>query len=255
MKTALTWLALSLTLSLSSLAGAAPLTVFAAASLTDALGEVGRAFDRASGNTTTFQFAGSQTLLTQLQQGARADVFASAGTAQFDPLLKSGAVTDERVFARNRLVIIAPGGNPTVKTLSDLAKPGVKLVVAGAAVPVGDYTRRMLAAVDAGGTYGPDFGKRVLGNVVSEETSVRQVALKVQLGEADAGVVYVSDVTPDLKKDVREVGVPTRFNPVARYPVGVLKDAGQPGAARAFVRFLLSPQGQRILNKWGFLKP
>lgn len=246
---------IALILSLFGIAAAAPLTVFAAASLTDALGEVGRAFDKASGHTTTFQFAGSQTLLTQLQQGARADVFASANAAQFGPLLRSGAIEGGQVFARNRLVIIAPRGNPTVGTLADLAKPGVKLVVAGAAVPVGDYTRRMLAAVDAGGAYGVDFSKRVLGNVVSEETSVRQVALKVQLGEADAGVVYVSDLTPGLKKDVRLIGVPTRFNQVARYPVGVLKEANSPEAARAFVRFLLSPDGQRILNKWGFLRP
>ena len=238
-----------------SAAGAAPVTVFAAASLTDALGEVGKAFDASSGNTTTFQFAGSQALLAQLRQGARADVFASAGAAQFDPLLKSGEVLDERIFARNRLVIIAPRGRSAVKTLADLARPGVKLVVAGAGVPVGDYTRRMLAAVDAGKTFGADFSARALGNVVSEETSVRQVALKVQLGEADAGVVYASDVTPGLKGDVRTIGVPARFNQVASYPIGVLKEAASPEAARAFVRFLLSPQGQRILSKWGFLRP
>ncbi|GGL00079.1 molybdate ABC transporter substrate-binding protein [Deinococcus radiotolerans] len=247
----LTLLALLL---LSPTAGAASLTVFAASSLTDAFTEIGRAFDARTGHRTTFQFAGSQVLRAQLEGGARADVFASANDAQFTPLLGRGVVSRE-VFARNRLTVIAPAGSGKVRTLRDLAGSGVRLVVAAPNVPVGEYTRRMLAAVDRSGTYGKDFAARALKNVVSEEGNVRQVALKVSLGEADAAVVYASDVTPTLKKSVRVVPLPTRFNQTAAYPLGVVQSSANPEAARAFVAFVKGREGQAILRRWGFLSP
>ncbi|ADV66375.1 molybdate ABC transporter substrate-binding protein [Deinococcus maricopensis] len=240
------------------LAGAAhaePLTVFAAASLTDAFTELGRAFDARTGHRTTFQFAGSQTLRAQLEGGARADVIASANAAQYDPLVRAGLVEPARTFARNRLILIAPRRSARVQTLADLARPGVRLVLADRSVPVGDYARRMLSAIDASGTYGRDFSARVLRNVVSEEPNVRQVALKVQLGEADAAVVYATDLTPALKGSVRAVALPSRFNQTATYPLGAVRNAGAPNAARQFVQYVLSPDGQRILRKWGFLSP
>lgn len=238
----------------ASLAGAANLTVFAASSLTDAFTELGRAFDAASGHTTTFSFAGSQALRTQLEGGARADVYASANAAQFDPLVKAGLIEGGQPFVRNRLTVVAPRNNPKVTKLADLAQPGVRLVLADKNVPVGAATRAMLEAVGKGGGYGPDFAARVLKNVVSEEPNVRQVALKVQLGEADAAVVYTTDVTPALRPSVRTIGLPTRFNPPVSYPIGVLK-SGQGEAGRAFVAYVLSPAGQQILKKWGFLAP
>lgn len=244
----------TLLLSLGS-ASAANLTVFAAASLTDAFAEIGQAFDAKTGHTTRFQFAGSQALRTQLDHGARADVYASANNAQFDPLVKSGLVTAGQPFLSNRLAVIAPKNNAKVQTLADLSKPGLKLVIADKAVPVGDYTRRMISAIDKSGAYGQDFSGRFLKNVVSEEPNVRQVALKVQLGEADAAVVYSSDVTPALRPSVRVITLPTRFNQSASYPIGTLKDAASPEAAQAFVKFVLSGEGQAILKKWGFLKP
>lgn len=236
-------------------ATAANLTVFAAASLTDAFTELGRAFDARTGTTTTFQFAGSQALRTQLENGARADVYASANDAQYIPLVRAGLLTPGQPFARNKLTLIAPKNNPALQTLNDLGRPGLKLVIADRAVPVGDYTRRMLLAVDRAGTYGKDFSARVLKNVVSEETNVRQVALKVQLGEADAAVVYATDVTPTLKPLVRVIALPTRFNQMASYPLGVLQDAPSPDAARAFVAYVQSADGQKVLRKWGFLSP
>lgn len=235
-------------------AQAAGLTVFAAASLTDAFSELGRAFDAQTGNKTTFQFAGSQALRTQLEQGARADVYASANSAQFDPLVRAGLLGGGRMFASNKLAIVAAQRGP-VSRLSDLAKPGVKVVLADKNVPAGDYARRMLSAIDRAGTYGGDFSARVQKNVVSEEPNVRQVALKVQLGEADAAVVYSSDVTAALKKTVRVVALPSRFNQQASYPIGTLKASANAAQARAFVDFVLSPAGQRILHKWGFLAP
>ncbi|WP_029476646.1 molybdate ABC transporter substrate-binding protein [Deinococcus frigens] len=236
-------------------ASAVSLTVFAAASLTDAFAEMGRAFDAKTGNTTTFQFAGSQALRTQLDNGARADVYASANNAQFSPLVKSGLVTGGQPFLSNRLAVIAPKNNAKVQTLADLGKPGVKLVIADKVVPVGTYTRQMLTAIDKSGAYGRDFSDRFLNNVVSEEPNVRQVALKVQLGEADAAVVYSSDVTPALRHSVRVMTLPTRFNQSASYPIGTLKNSANPEAAQAFVKFVLSGEGQAILKKWGFLKP
>ncbi|ABF43933.1 MULTISPECIES: molybdate ABC transporter substrate-binding protein [Deinococcus] len=238
---------------LSGGAGAANLTVFAASSLTDAFTEIGQAFDTKTGNHTTFSFAGSQALRTQLAQGARADVFASANATQFEPLVQAGLIRSGQPFARNRLTVITPAARPQVQTLADLARPGLKLVIADRTVPVGEATRRALDLITASGTYGKDFTNRVLKNVVSEEPNVRQVALKVQLGQADAAVVYTSDVTPALKKSVRTVGLPTRFNPLVTYPIGVLQASANPEAAQAFVQFVRSPEGQRILRKWGFL--
>ena len=247
----------ALTLALLTLGGASAenLTVFAAASLTDALTELGKTFDAKTGNTTTFQFAGSQVLRAQLENGARADVYASANGGQFDPLVKSGLISGGQIFVRNKLTVIAPKSNTRVNTLADLTGSGLKLVIADKTVPVGDYTRRMLAAIDAAGTYGKDYSARFLRNVVSEEPNVRQVALKVQLGEADAAVVYVTDVTPALKSAARVVALPTRFNQTASYPIGILKASNSPQAAQAFVAYVLSGEGQGILKKWGFLSP
>ncbi len=247
-------LLVSTLLSLGS-ADAANLTVFAAASLTDAFVDIGKAFDAKTGHTTRFQFAGSQALRTQLTNGARADVYASANSAQFDPLVKSGLLGSGQPFLSNRLAVIAPRNNDRVQTLTDLSKPGVKLVIADKAVPAGDYTRRMLSAIDRSGAYGKNFSGQFLRNVVSEEPNVRQVALKVQLGEADAAVVYSSDVTPALRPSVRVIALPTRFNQSAGYPIGTLRNAASPEAAQAFVTFVLSGEGQAILKKWGFLKP
>lgn len=236
-------------------ASAANLTVFAAASLTDAFTEVGKAFDASTGNKTTFSFAGSQALRTQLENGAKADVYASANDAQYTPLVTKGVAAAGQSFVRNRLTLIAPKTNSALQTLNNLTKPGLKLVIADKTVPVGDYTRRMLTAIDKSGTYGKDFSARTLKNVVSEETNVRQVALKVQLGEADAAVVYATDVTPTLKPLVRIIPLPTRFNQNASYPIGVLTGSASPEAAQAFVAFVQSAIGQKILKKWGFLSP
>lgn len=238
---------------LASGADAARLTVFAASSLTNAFTEIGRVFDAQTGHQTAFSFAGSQTLRTQLTQGARADVFASANAAQFTPLVTAGLLAPGQDFTRNRLVIITPAARPAVRTLADLARPGLRLVIADRAVPAGEATRRTLDLITASGTHGRDFGERALRNVVSEEPNVRQVALKVQLGQADAAVVYGSDLTPELRQSVRAVALPGRFNPPVAYPIGVLKASPNPAAAQAFVRFVRSPAGQQILRKWGFL--
>ena len=232
----------------------ANLTVFAASSLTDSFSEIGKAFDAKTGSKTNFQFAGSQVLRTQLENGAKADVYASANSAQFDPLVKAGLIASGVIFTKNRLVVIVPKkGAGNVKTLSDLAKPGIKLVIADKTVPVGQYSRQVFDALAKSNKYGADYNTRVLKNVVSEEINVRQVALKVQLGEADAGVVYTTDVTLSLAPSVIQIAIPARYNVIAKYPIGVMKNSSNPESAKAFTDFVLSQDGQVILGKWGFL--
>ena len=233
------------------------LTVFAASSLTEAFTEIGDAFKTAHpGTSVTFNFDGSPALRTQLEQGARADIFASANTAQMDMAVASGVVEDQTsVFARNRLVVIVPSDNPAgIESLQDLANDGVKLVLANEDVPVGQYARQFLDKASADPAFGASFKDDALANLVSEETNVRQVAAKVQLGEADAAVVYSSDVTPDLASDVSRIDIPDALNQLATYPVAVTSEAGNPDAARAFIAYVTGEEGQAILVKHGFLR-
>jgi molybdate transport system substrate-binding protein len=231
------------------------LTVFAASSLTDAFTEIGRDFESAHSNVTiTFNFAGSGTLRTQLEQGAVADVFASANQAEMDNLVTSSLVAADssRVFLNNSLLVILPAANPAnIQTLQDLATPGIKLVLADTTVPAGKYARQILANMDADPAFSPTFSARVLANLVSNETNVKQVLAKVQLGEADAGIVYVSDAVaaPELKT----IEIPAALNVIAKYPLAVLSNAPQPDLAAKFIDYVLSSDGQAILQKWGFV--
>jgi molybdate transport system substrate-binding protein len=230
------------------------LTVFAAASLTGAFGEVGKAFEAANaGVTVTFNFAGSQSLRTQLEQGASADVFASADHKNMDPIVSESLASGGKYqdFASNMLVVILPPRNPAnIQTLQDLAKPELKLDLADASVPAGNYSRQALAHLSKDAAYGSDFAAKVLANVVSNETDVKQVVAKVDLGEADAGIVYVTDAqaAPDLKS----IPIPNAFNVIAKYPIAALAKSTHADLAASFVAFVLSPDGQAVLKKWGF---
>ncbi len=156
------------------------------------------------------------------------------------------------IFVKNRLVVIVPKANPKqITELRDLAKPGVKLDLANAKVPVGNYSRQVFSK--AGNDYGADFEKQTLANIVSEEDNVKQVVTKVQLGEVDAGIVYASYVTPKVSKDVQVVPIPDAYNQIATYPVALTKNAKNRAAAEAFIAFVLSAEGQAILQAHGFL--
>jgi molybdate transport system substrate-binding protein len=232
------------------------LTIFTAASLTEAFKEMGENIEQANpGTKVTFNFAGSPTLRTQLAQGARADVFASADEPNMQGAQKEGTIASEpRLFVRNQLVAIVPAANPAqVMRLQDLAKPGVKLVLTNKAVPVGNYSRQALAKMSQDAAFGSEFATRVLANLVSEETNVKQVVAKVQLGEAHAGIVYASDVTPAVRGAVKVLAIPDPFNVIAHYPIAVVRDAPNAAGARAFIDYVLSPAGQAILTKHGFL--
>ena len=233
----------------------ATLRVFAAASLAGAFGELASEFERMHpGVAVQLNLAGSQQLATQLEQGATADVFASADRRWMEHVRVRLLVAGEpRRFARNRLVVIVPDANPgRISRLQDLARPGVKVVLGARGVPVGRYGREMLQNLTRIPGFDVDFARRVMANVVSEEENVRAVAGKVQLGEADAGIVYHSDVTPALARSVRTLEVPPRANVIASYPIAVLRGAPRAQAARDFVTLVLSPAGQRVLARHGF---
>jgi molybdate transport system substrate-binding protein len=231
------------------------LNVFAAASLTDAFTEIGKNFEAANpGVTVTFNFAGSQALRTQIEEGAPADVFASANKTEMDALVTDGFVTQgtTQVFLNNKLVVILPADNPAaLTTLEDLAKPGIKIVLAAEEVPVGKYARQALDQI--AGQFGTDFKDKVLANVVSNEDNVKQVVSKVQLGEADAGIVYTSDAVaaPDLKT----VEIPAELNVIAQYPIATLKKSATANLGTAFIEYVISSEGQSVLQKWGFAPP
>ncbi len=158
------------------------------------------------------------------------------------------------IFAHNRLVLIVPADNPArIRSLRDLAQPGVLLVVAAPGVPVRDYTDTMLEWLAAAPGYGEAYRAAVLANIVSEEDNVRQVAVKVALGEADAGIVYRSDITPDITADVQALPIPDEYNVIAAYPIAVTGDSARPDLAQEFVETVLSGEGQVILDRWHFL--
>ena len=233
----------------------AELVVFAAASLTDAFTEIGAAFTAESGVAVTFNFAGSQTLAGQLASGAPADVFASANDRQMQAAVDAVRIDPAtvRTFAANRLVVVTPRDNPAaIAAPADLAAPGLKLVLADGAVPVGQYSLQFLANASADSAYTATYSPTVLANVVSYEENVRAVLAKVSLGEADAGIVYSSDVTDAQREQVQLIEIPTALNVIATYPIAPVADSEQSALAQAFVDLVLSPAGQAILERYGF---
>ncbi len=229
------------------------ITVFAASSLIDAFTELAEAFEEQNeGVAIILNFAGSSQLAAQLSEGVPADVFAPANPAQMQAVVDAGRIEagSEKLFVSNRLTVIAPAENPAgITALEDLAQPGVQMILAVEGVPVRQYTNEIVAALPA------DFQAQFYGNLVSEEDNVRQVAAKVALGEADAGIVYTSDVTPDIATQVVQIPIPEAQNVVAAYPIAPLVDAPAPTLAQDFIDFVLSDEGQAILANWGFGPP
>jgi molybdate transport system substrate-binding protein len=217
------------------------LKVFAAASLTAAFTEIGERFTNANGTKVAFNFAGSQALATQIQQAAPADVFASADTTNMDKV--KDLVGTPQPFASNLLAIVVEKGNPKgVETLDDLASDDLKVVLAAEEVPAGKYAKQLLD--QAGVSVQP----------VSQEDDVKAVVTKVSLGEADAGLVYVTDVTAGGDK-VEGVDIPEDQNVLATYPIATVKASKARDQAQAFMDLVLSDGGQRVLEEYGFLPP
>ena len=234
-------LAVLLALVVAACGGASPderLTVFAAASLTEV-------FERIDPDAR-FNFAGSDELAAQLEEGAKADVYAAASPKYPAQLFGAGLVERPRVFATNRLVVIVPRDNPArIRRVQDLARPGTKLVVGAPGVPIGDYTREVLERLGQ---------TAVLARVVSEEDDVRGVVGKVALGEADAGFAYATDVRA-AADDVRALELPRAAQAEVRYPVALVRATSRRDDAERFVARLLGPDGRRVLREAGFGLP
>jgi molybdate transport system substrate-binding protein len=226
----------------SGAAAPGEIKVFAAASLTAAFTKLGEQYTAANGGTeVTFNFAGSQALATQIQQSAPADVFASADMPNMDKV--TDLVGTPQNFASNLLAIVVEKGNPKgVEGLDDLADPDLKVVLAAEEVPAGKYAKQILDKA------------RVSVNPVSQEDNVKAVVTKVSLGEADAGIVYVTDVTAGGDK-VEGIDIPEDQNVTATYPIATVKASQAPDKAQAFLDLVLSAEGQRVLKEYGFLPP
>jgi molybdate transport system substrate-binding protein len=211
-------------------------TVFAAASLTDAFPKIAP--------QARYSFTGSNALGAQIRQGASADVFASANTTLPEALNKDGFCSKPVVFTRNTLVVIVPSSNPAnVHSVYDLRRKGIKLVIADKGVPVGSYTLQVLKNMNLTG---------VLKNVVSRENDVREVLAKVALNEADAGFVYSTDART-MPKKVHVLKIPAWAQPKVQYGICVVSRSSHKAAANAFIKRVLSPTGQKILLRHGFL--
>jgi molybdate transport system substrate-binding protein len=222
--------------------GSVTISVFAAASLTASFNALGRSFQTANpGVTLKFNFAGTPTLVTQIEQGAPADVFASADTPNMDRLTADGYTTGTaRVFAHNQLeIVVAPGNPKGITGLADLARSGVIYITEAPTVPAGKYALQALATA----------GVKVTPK--SQETSVTAVISKIELGEADAGIVYTTDVTAAGGK-VQGVPIPDADNVIATYPLVAVKGTANPAVANAFIAYVLSAKGQSTLATFGF---
>ena len=243
MRSRLTLLLVALVVGVTAVAGAGarstatpPLTIYAAASLTD----VFRTFDPAQ----NFSFAGSNALETQIRNGAPADIFASAAPLNTQRLFRAGLVDKPVTFTANRLALIVPKSNPAgIRTIYDLRSKPVKLVVAAPAVPVGGYTITVLRKMGL---------SSVLSKVVSRESDVRAVTGKVALGQADAGFVYVTDARA-VSDQVNVVRIPAWAQPRVRYEIAVVSRSTNKTAARAWINAILSARGQTALRNAGFL--
>lgn len=233
------------------------INVFAAASLTGAFTDIGNAFQTTYPNTKiNFNFAGSDQLATQITQAAPADVFASANTKQMQVVVDAGVIDSStpQTFARNRLIVIYPQDNPAqIRSLQDLAKPRLKLVLASPGVPVGNYALSFLSKASALPEFGTSYSPTVLLNVVSYEDNVKAVLSKVSLGEADAGIVYSTDATSISDGSIGTLAIPDELNTIAIYPIAITKTSANPTLAQAFADFVLVSEGQQILARYGFL--
>jgi molybdate transport system substrate-binding protein len=215
------------------------ITVYAAASLTEAFPQIDKA--------PRYSFAGSDTLATQIAQGAPADVFASASPKQTELLHHNGVLRRPVVFAMNKLIVIVPSSNPAhITSVYDLRKKGVKLIIGTPTVPVGAYTRQILDSLG--------ITQAVMSNVVDQEPDVKAIVAKIALGEGDAGFVYKTDAKPAGKR-VKALLIPAWAQPPIRYEIGIVRKTSHLATAQAFIKRVTSLRGRRLLVQAGFSLP
>jgi molybdate transport system substrate-binding protein len=229
----------------NSSSGKKSISVSAAASLTEAFEEIADDFDQAE---VKLQFAGSDALAAQIQKGARPEVFAAANTKLPDQLFAEGLVEQPVAFATNTLVIAVPKGSSEIKSIDDLSAKGVSIAAGAKTVPVGSYTRKVLAELPA------SEEKAILTNIKTEEPDVKGVVGKLKAGAVDAGFVYITDVL-DADDELKAVQLPKELQPVVVYSAAVVKGAKQAALGQQFLDFVLSPDGQQELKDEGFGPP
>lgn len=239
-------------------AAAAPrvdLVVYGAASLTDALQQVATAYEAAHPTIRVrLEFDASSALRAKIEQGAPADVFASADTANADALAEEGLAGAAVPFAGNRVALIVPTGDPgDIHTPADLARPGLRIIAADDKVPIAVYATRMIARLAALPGYPADYAARIAANVISKEQDVRAVLAKIELGEGDAGFVYATDIA--VASGVTRIPVPDAAQVAATYAAVTIRASSHPEAAAEFLRWLTSSPAQRILQDAGFVPP
>lgn len=231
--------------------------VFAASSLSQPFTEIGKLFEaQHPGTVVNFNFQNANDLSLQIGQGAPADVFASAAEKFMTNAISSGRINKEDVqlFARNRLTVILPKDNPAgIKTLQDLTKLGIKIVMGAKEGPQGVYVEQFLSNTEKDPAFPPGYKENVYKNIVSYESTVNGVVTKISLGEADAGFVFFSDSQGSAREKVEALEIPAELNVVAHYPMAPLKDSKNLEMAKSFINFVLSPDGQKVLEKYGFV--
>lgn len=233
------------------------ITVFTAASLKGAFTDMAAQYeDEHPGTTVVLNIDGTQALRTQVEQGARGDVFASANTKHMDALMAGGFMENDTVtrFLENRVTIALPASNPgDIHEPADLSTPGEKVLIGTSEVPVGGYARQVLEKMTADPEYGEEYMDAVMENIISEETNVNNIIAKLLIGEADAGFTYTSDVvTPAYADQLTTIPIPDEYNVIAHYPIGVLRESTDPETAADFIAFVRSGQGGEILRSYGF---
>lgn len=235
------------------------LIIFSAASLNEAFTALTEAFEEQQpGVDVILNFAGSQQLAQQLAQGAPADLFASANERQMEAVISAGRIDEksDRIFATNRLVVIYPADNPAdLHSLTELAQPDLRLILAAPEVPVGQYAQDFLDKTAVDPAFGPAYAAGVRDNIVSYEENVRAVLSKVLLGEADAGIVYQSDLNSVTAHSLGQLTIPEALNIIAAYPIAPVNNSVHPELTADFLEFLFSPAGQTILADYGFSPP
>ncbi len=228
------------------------ITVFAAASLKGALTDIVNKFMEENKNIKVItNFAGSQTLKTQIQEGADVDIFISANDKQFDPIKDAGLITEKKVLLTNKLAIAVPAENKAgIKELGDLSKEGTLLVIGNKDVPFGQYTRDIIGKYQDDGNDG--YVDAFMKNVVSEVDAVDKIKPVLVLGEADGSIVYKSDISKADRKDITLIEIPDKYNVIASYPYGILKANADKDAVKAFEAYLTGDKGTAVLKEYGF---
>lgn len=229
------------------------LNIMAAASLTEAFKEIVEAYEFENPDIKIqLDFAGSQGLATQIEEGRQGDIFASANRRYMDRLIEKGFIENSNIFAENRLVVAVNNKAVHIKALKDLSKDGVMIAMADKSVPAGNYSDAILTQIQNSGEFRVDFKEKILDNTVSSELNVKDVMRKVEIGEVDAGLVYATDITLQNKDIVSIIDIKDDWNMIAKYSIGVLKTSPQIEESIKFINYLEAYKAREILETHGF---